>query len=756
MFRLAKVRHGGEHYYFQTVRASTDRPDGLIEADPYWLGRGAASLGLSGTPTRLEVAGLFAGADPSTGELLLQPNRAVSNVAYDLTFSVPKSVSLVHALAGPRATARIQQAHERAVGAVVGYLEREVLVANRSEQGARFTTSIEGASAVGFLHRTSRANDPHLHTHVLVANLACGPDGRWSALDARRLFRSQRAVRALFESQLRVELSSLGIEFGPMRRDFADIASISRATVREFSRQSRAVEAAMQAEGLRGPQAAVLVAQAIRPRKDRSRPYEELRLEWQERGLRMGLSQRRIDRAAGLGAELAVPPNDTARSLSSAGSRKWVESVRTGLDGSCTRDDLLVACAVASRQGTDIAEVEREVSKATNEGQLVRKEERYVLASRRRALQAASERIGRSAASLEVTVLTADHSGGRLAMLDALARLAAERCAEGGRVVALSPGERAARCFEAASGIEAFSVKRADELAAELTSHDLVVVADCGVMLEHELSESLGLCRASGATPLLVGSEASVGSSLLLDGVRSAAQAPLVGEPRPAETVRMAFGPRASAVLVQDPSAACAEALALSGALEGTGRQVVIVVPDRSFREHLTKGATFAARERAPFVVGSRQLDRALGEVSEQARGRTTAVIIGGAGALELDAERLARLERTHVLVAANRPVSLGVVAEAVRPAHLSRVLGASGPGPSTRARWREAALLIETYRGRHGLTASPTTYGRRGPERGPGREEELVRRRVAETLSLRDLDGTERRRSGVSRTITK
>jgi len=66
----------------------------------------------------------------------------------------------------------------------------------------------DGLVAAAFRHRTSRAAEPQLHTHVVVANLVHSPaDGRWTALDARPLYRWARPVGHLYEAQLRWELT---------------------------------------------------------------------------------------------------------------------------------------------------------------------------------------------------------------------------------------------------------------------------------------------------------------------------------------------------------------------------------------------------------------------------------------------------------------------------------------------------------------------------------------------------------------------
>ena len=78
----------------------------------------------------------------------------------------------------------------------------------------------DGFVAAQFPHRTSRLGDPHLHWHVLVANMARGIDGRWSALDGTALYRPQRTVGVLFQTAMRRELTAaLGVEWGPMRED---------------------------------------------------------------------------------------------------------------------------------------------------------------------------------------------------------------------------------------------------------------------------------------------------------------------------------------------------------------------------------------------------------------------------------------------------------------------------------------------------------------------------------------------------------
>ena len=194
-------------YYLDTV--ASGRED-------YYLGVGRSSRRLArrtcrdARPRRHRRTGRAAcgarGCRPGDGVRL---DRARTNRApgFDLTFSAPKSVSIMHALADPDIGAQVRDAHDHAVIAALGWLERNACVVRRGAGGIH-TAPGDGFVAAGFRHRTSRAGDPHLHTHVLVANLTRGPEGHWSALDARHLYALAKTAGYLYEAQLRHELTS--------------------------------------------------------------------------------------------------------------------------------------------------------------------------------------------------------------------------------------------------------------------------------------------------------------------------------------------------------------------------------------------------------------------------------------------------------------------------------------------------------------------------------------------------------------------
>ena len=108
----------------------------------------------------------------------------------------------------------------------------------------------KGLIGAAFRHRTSRAGDPQLHTHVLVANLALGEDDRWSTIDSRCLFRHARTAGFVYQAHLRYELSCrLGVRWGPVVHGCAEVDGIPRPVLRAFSRRRADIERALDERG---------------------------------------------------------------------------------------------------------------------------------------------------------------------------------------------------------------------------------------------------------------------------------------------------------------------------------------------------------------------------------------------------------------------------------------------------------------------------------------------------------------------------
>ena len=97
-----------------------------------------------------------------------------------------------------------------------------------------------------FRQTTSRADDPQLHTHVVISAKVQTEDGRWLALDARMLKGHQRALGGLYQSVLRAELTHrYGVGFAEIVNGQAEIAGVPTALLERFSKRTVEVEGAL-------------------------------------------------------------------------------------------------------------------------------------------------------------------------------------------------------------------------------------------------------------------------------------------------------------------------------------------------------------------------------------------------------------------------------------------------------------------------------------------------------------------------------
>jgi conjugative relaxase-like TrwC/TraI family protein len=308
------VRDGGVGYYVRDLVPGRAEGSGVVGESPgQWTGRGAGVLGLRGTVGAAEFTQVLAGQDP-LGDRALRAGRgarAVSGV--DLLFVAPKAVSLLHLL-GPREVAEAAgDAHGAAVADAVGFMERTACGVRRSRGGTVHLMPATGVVSAAFVHRTSRALDPHLHTHLVAANVAQGVDGVWSSIDSRRLFQHRRPLGAVYDASLRHQLSErLGVAWERDQVGRWDVAGIDPVLRRLFSQRSAAIDeyvfrsAGVRPAGARPTRGLQRAAfHADRPDKDAGQTVEGLRARWRTRAADHGLDLADLVQVVGQGR--AVP-----------------------------------------------------------------------------------------------------------------------------------------------------------------------------------------------------------------------------------------------------------------------------------------------------------------------------------------------------------------------------------------------------------------------------------------------------------------
>lgn len=364
MLCVAKVRSGGHAYYLEVVHTG-------VEAPGEWITAGAEHLELGGIVGDRDLEAVLAGKSPGSGTVLGTARERVKVAGFDLTFCAPKSVSLLHALGDEDVAAEVRSGHQHAVGNAISYVESHALAVRRSSGTVRIPETAEAVAGAAFVHRTSRALDPHLHTHVVVANLGRSTDGMWSALDGRGVYAHAPAAGALYHAQLRHELTRrLGVDWEPLRSGRADIAGIGPHIRREFSSRLTAIETHLAERGLvadrrvRGVdgtgatrtqapsfRAREVASFATRAARDPNISVESLRSWWGERALEAGLSPRALE--ATLGRVRATTVAD-AKEIEGQ-----VEKSLGDLGRSVTRRDVVRAWCSFLERGAPAKTVER-------------------------------------------------------------------------------------------------------------------------------------------------------------------------------------------------------------------------------------------------------------------------------------------------------------------------------------------------------------------------------------------------------------
>ncbi|MEL6894235.1 MAG: MobF family relaxase, partial [Actinomycetota bacterium] len=207
-----------------------------------WVGIAAHQLALSGELDDEDFLAVMDGLDTN------RPNRHLGRAygddsvrGFDVTCSAPKSVSVLFALGDDETCRRVLDSHDRAVEALVDWIERHAHTRYRIG-GEVAVVDAEGIIAALFRQHTSRALDPQIHTHVVIPNRVKSPDGRWLALDARLIKRDQRTLSALYHVALRAELTrQLGVRWRTPENGIAEMVDVPDAVLTEYSSRTNEI-----------------------------------------------------------------------------------------------------------------------------------------------------------------------------------------------------------------------------------------------------------------------------------------------------------------------------------------------------------------------------------------------------------------------------------------------------------------------------------------------------------------------------------
>jgi conjugative relaxase-like TrwC/TraI family protein len=335
-------------YYLSDLARELPPPLGPAQRGGFWVGRAAPGLGLEGVVDRSGLEAVLSGRHPATGHQLRSTRATV--LAYDITFSAPKSASVLFGLGGEEVARQVQDGHTEAVFGALAYMDARAVSATRQQGVDREVICIDGLVAGAFTHGANRNADPHLHTHVVMANLAHGEDGRWSALDQRGIWAHRAAIGAVYDAHLRFELTvRLGVQWTQTPFTSAEISGLSPIVLGEFSSRAADIARHQFEHNVHSPRGRRVAWAATRPAKVGGMPFEEIVPQWQQRAA----------------AVLATPHELTSvlghrrPERATLSEHQFAGVLSVAPDGGARRRDVVAAFAQSARHGAPVATVQQ-------------------------------------------------------------------------------------------------------------------------------------------------------------------------------------------------------------------------------------------------------------------------------------------------------------------------------------------------------------------------------------------------------------
>jgi conjugative relaxase-like TrwC/TraI family protein len=249
-----------------------------------WGGKGAEMLGLSGEVAQKDFFALCDNKHPETGERLTPRNKEDRRVAFDFTWSAPKSVSVLYELSGDE---RILNAFRESVSETMQDIEGEMKtrVRKSGNDNDRETGNMVFAE---FTHFTARPVEgvvsPHLHTHVYALNLTKDSvEDRWKAGQFGDLKRDATYFEAAFDARLAHKLNALGYATEKNPDYSFEIAGVPDSLIDKFSQRRNQIEAKAAEKGIFDRDGKHAIGYYGREHKKLDLGKAELRKEWDSR-----------------------------------------------------------------------------------------------------------------------------------------------------------------------------------------------------------------------------------------------------------------------------------------------------------------------------------------------------------------------------------------------------------------------------------------------------------------------------------------
>lgn len=257
-----------------------------------WLGKGSERLGLTGIVEKEQMLALLEGYLPN-GQVL-KNKKGEHRPGFDMTFSAPKSVSI---LSGLGADSMLSQLHDKAVEKAIGLIEKEFAQARVVIGGKVHYVDTGNLVVAAFRQPSSRANDPALHTHGVTTNITVtSEDGKARSLASdingnfgviEQLQQHVTYAGLLYRTELANLLKEQGYRLRDVGKGMFEIDGVPEGVLKEFSTRRADIEEKMKEKGWEGARLASKATLLTRNAKE-EHDINVLRTDWQKRAELLG------------------------------------------------------------------------------------------------------------------------------------------------------------------------------------------------------------------------------------------------------------------------------------------------------------------------------------------------------------------------------------------------------------------------------------------------------------------------------------
>jgi len=286
---------GAQKYYYE--KDPILNPDGKNE-NTFFYGKGAEKLGIEPGKkfTKEEFSRLSEGKHPISGKQLIQsavdPSAKTEHRAgVDIPMPLLKSHSIALRILGEKNIEKMQDETDKEF---MNRVEKEYSYGRDANGKPIKTGNLVFAVA---RHSTSRANDPHSHSHIIIFNMTMRPDGKWVATHNDFLFRDQKYITSIYRSILSEKMVQAGYQLGSrgeiigVPKDLMEQFSKRRAQIIEKEKELKE-KGEIKSDGLRNKKATL----ESRPEKDSKITAEQLKEKWDEECKKLGYSKQGLEK----------------------------------------------------------------------------------------------------------------------------------------------------------------------------------------------------------------------------------------------------------------------------------------------------------------------------------------------------------------------------------------------------------------------------------------------------------------------------